>query len=653
MVGHLQVFVLSDWLSDSLPVEYSETAKGLKWLIPRAKLPWKRESTSIWPNHFYLAEEKLRTLYSGLSIGYPSHGRPYHSINLNSTKSSFLQHELPFPPEIDPKVGWLHKPYNISMKNAPYGLPLDSNEYFIYFLRGEPLSASNVIKRIENYKGWRDLGMNLFWLGVGGGTLLVIHLLILLFLRWRTGTPAHGILSVPRFELFLLILMLPCISQASAFVIRGGTTEGIITGALLLAIPMALIFSVIVFLIIAIFSGSFAQYKEVRHMGRKEPWCTKLWVFFMGRPTAGKWFYREGLPSSFLQRFGILFESRKGPPVYVLIDQNEPDTLPKWIESGQSGIGRMRAVSSDDSNEETNVPLSGRLLGCARSSYIILDLMRRISLGVISGAYSSRRSSQSLFALIITLVQFLYLFTLKPYIRRRIHVVECLSLLSEAGIFGLSICINGSNPLKERTLGYVMLALLFLTFVSQIINEWYALIKCILKLSQPHKKSFKAGLKNAIKGFVLPFLPRKHWSSFIPNVSQPKTGLAPVLPLSPETELERRDTRLQHRDPLSAMTATVVPVISPGSLNPNVIDTTAHTIAETMGSVQRAGEGKRQKGVKIEPKSELKMLRELAKASFSGVSKGEECSTSYASRMQNISGEKNPDNFQPSSSEKK
>jgi hypothetical protein len=63
--------------------------------------------------------------------------------------------------------------------------------------------------------------MNLFWLGVGGGSLVIIHFLILIFLRWRTGTPAHGILSVPTFELFLLILMLPCISQSSAFVIKG------------------------------------------------------------------------------------------------------------------------------------------------------------------------------------------------------------------------------------------------------------------------------------------------------------------------------------------------------------------------------------------------------------------------------------------------
>lgn len=63
--------------------------------------------------------------------------------------------------------------------------------------------------------------MNLFWLGIGVGGLIMIHILIIIFLRWRTRTSAYGILSVPRFELFLLILVLPCISQSSAFVIRG------------------------------------------------------------------------------------------------------------------------------------------------------------------------------------------------------------------------------------------------------------------------------------------------------------------------------------------------------------------------------------------------------------------------------------------------
>lgn len=47
----------------------------------------------------------------------------------------------------------------------------------------------------------------------------------------------------------------------------------------------------------------------------------------------------------------------------------------------------------------------------------------------------------------------------------------------------------------------------------------------------------------------------------------------------------------------------------------------------------RIAEGKRAKGLKIEPKNEMKKLRELAKASFCGDSTGEGASTSYAFRL--------------------
>ena len=63
--------------------------------------------------------------------------------------------------------------------------------------------------------------MNLFWLGVGGSCLLLLHVFAIFFLRHRIGRPPQGSLSVPRFELFLLILMLPCLSQSSTFIIKG------------------------------------------------------------------------------------------------------------------------------------------------------------------------------------------------------------------------------------------------------------------------------------------------------------------------------------------------------------------------------------------------------------------------------------------------
>ncbi|XP_077250353.1 uncharacterized protein LOC143889862 isoform X2 [Tasmannia lanceolata] len=641
-VGHLQVFVFSDWLSVSLPIEYSETTKGLRWLVPREKLPWKKEDAYVWPH-------------------YPS---PYEGPNKLSMKWEFISS---YPGPCKSEIGGLHRRQNVSMRGIPYGLPLDSSEYFIYFLRGEPLSAANVIKRMDNYTGWEDFEMNMFWLGVAVGSLLAMHLLILVLLKWRTQRSVHGILSIPRFELFLLILTFPCICQSSAFVIRGGTTGGIISGALLLAVPAAFLLSVCLFLMVAIFKGSFVQYKEVKQGPASDPCRAKMLIFFAGRPTIGKWFHREGLSLSFLPRFGILFEDRKGPPVFVLIKRDDPSSIPEWIDSGQSGIGRMRAVNLDNSNEDTTATPSESLLGCARSAYIVIDLLRRACLGFISGAYSpidpSRGQTQCILALSITLVQFLYLFILKPYIRRGVQVVETISLVCEAGIFGISFYIGHWNAFKnQRGIGIVMLALLLISFVCQLVNEWYALIKCLLQLPQSQKPSFRVGLKWVAKGLVLPFLPRKHWSRLVPGSSQPKTGLVPVVPLSPETELES-NVAAPRVDPLSSMTATVVPLYSPGSpgltehqamastnvqsaVKTNLESSSQSGLASNPRSKMKMVEVKRPKGMKSDSKNELRKLQELAKASFSGNKKVEEGSSSNAPKERcHSSDESSSDDF--------
>lgn len=114
MVGHLQVFVLADWLPVNQPIEYLETTKGLRWLIPRQELPWKNDNSSDWPH-----QEKLETMTST-------------EIDICFTNSSYMWYDIPVPIEVYPKSGWLHGQH--SMRMPPYGQPLDSNEYFTYFL---------------------------------------------------------------------------------------------------------------------------------------------------------------------------------------------------------------------------------------------------------------------------------------------------------------------------------------------------------------------------------------------------------------------------------------------------------------------------------------------------------------------------------------
>ncbi|XP_052190857.1 uncharacterized protein LOC127800341 isoform X2 [Diospyros lotus] len=154
MVGHLQVFVLADWLLVYLPVEYFETTKGLRWLLPRQKLPWKKASSSMWPNKLYTTEMELEVKQRQSSYGLPSSEGAQCAYKLNLTSySSYSQGRRPISTGTYRKNGWLPVLDNVTMKNLPYGLPLDSTEYFTYFLRGEPLSASHVIKRMERYTG--------------------------------------------------------------------------------------------------------------------------------------------------------------------------------------------------------------------------------------------------------------------------------------------------------------------------------------------------------------------------------------------------------------------------------------------------------------------------------------------------------------------
>ncbi|KAL4307642.1 hypothetical protein AHAS_Ahas16G0298700 [Arachis hypogaea] len=376
------------------------------------------------------------------------------------------------------------------------------------------------------------------------------------------------------------------------FYAGGSTRGGIITGVLLLAIPAAFILSVSLFIIIVINSGKFAQYKEFNKVPNQEVWYKKLWFLFVGKPTTGKWFYRDGLPSSFLSGFGILFDNCKGSPALVLGDQHELNTMTKWTESGQSGNERIKGVNSEDSNEENKNSIFRRVLGCMQQYYIILDLLRRVGMGMISVAYPPEKTSKSLFALVITLVQFIYLFTIKPYISRSVHVVESVSLLCEAAYQSM-VCYG----------------------------------KYLIK-TQPQTNSLRHGLKLAAKGLILPFLPKKHWPSVVSTFSQTETEQLSVNPASSGTELGRRK-RAGYMDPVSAMTATVVPVQSPHTPSPNVIERRDPRNSKAATNAHIEVEGIWLTGHKTGINDELKMLRELAKAGFSRDDRVDEASTSY------------------------
>lgn len=48
MASHMQILALSSFFTLSLPIEYAETVKGLRWLIPHVNTPWqKHEATNL------------------------------------------------------------------------------------------------------------------------------------------------------------------------------------------------------------------------------------------------------------------------------------------------------------------------------------------------------------------------------------------------------------------------------------------------------------------------------------------------------------------------------------------------------------------------------------------------------------------------------
>lgn len=78
-----------------------------------------------------MVEENLHIL----SLRFPYHTRGYSQFDLNASDLPKVKDQKPFLTEIDPNVAWLHQ-HNMSMKSSPYGLPLNSREYFTYFLVG-------------------------------------------------------------------------------------------------------------------------------------------------------------------------------------------------------------------------------------------------------------------------------------------------------------------------------------------------------------------------------------------------------------------------------------------------------------------------------------------------------------------------------------
>ncbi|KAF2315900.1 hypothetical protein GH714_040695 [Hevea brasiliensis] len=345
----IQVFALSRWLAVLLPIEYYEFARGLQWSIPYFSLPW--ESGGIHP-----------IMWSTNSSTTP---HSYISNIHDSEISQSLQQEEE----------------NVNIASPIYGLPLTPMEYRSFFESQNINPEAEYIFDPQYSNGWRIFERSMFWLAVVGGSLILLHALLFFILKFRKKNSekqrGYGALTFPRFEIFLMILALPCICEASASLVRGGTPSGRVVGILLLGVVGFSVLCLFLFLSIGITLGKLLQYKEVHQEGQIFHWYQDMIRVSLGPGKRGQWTWKNQTNSIYLIKFGALFEDLRGPPKYMLTQ----------ISIGNPSKQSDRIIASDDETEDAEAPFIQKLFGVLRIYYTLLETIKRVTLGIVVGAY--------------------------------------------------------------------------------------------------------------------------------------------------------------------------------------------------------------------------------------------------------------------------
>ncbi|RWW43166.1 hypothetical protein BHE74_00051203 [Ensete ventricosum] len=259
--------------------------------------------------------------------------------------------------------------------------------------------------------------------------------------------------------------------------------------------------SLLLILSLGIPMGKLLQYKEVHQEGEKFHWSQEFVRVTLGPGKRGQWAWKDQQSSINLTKLGPLFEDLRGPPKHMLTQ------IPG---RGNQRKHEDRIIASEVETEDAEAPFIQKLFGILRIYYMLLESVKCVSLGVLAGAYSSNRPSRTptLIILSITCFQFLFLVLKKPFIIRKVQLVEIISVAGEVGLLGACLAVLEKDffGANERRLGLFMLAMFIIMFTVQLANEWYALYQQVIRLSGTGY-SFSSGLKRALGGILLIVLP--------------------------------------------------------------------------------------------------------------------------------------------------
>ncbi|KAK4394718.1 hypothetical protein Sango_1626100 [Sesamum angolense] len=406
IASHIQIFALSRWLSVTLPVEYYELARGLQWSIPYFKLPWEKGN--------------IRSIMVGST----------------SPKDRLFRiseaHDSLFLEGLQPDTG------NSDSAAKVFGLPLTPMEYRSYFESQTIMPEAEYILDPQNSHG-----------------------------KQNKEKQSYGALIFPRFEIFLLILALPCFCEASAALIQGGTSSGMIVGVLILSLVAFLLLCLLLFLSFGITFGKLLQYKEVHQEGQKFHWYQELIRVTLGPGKRGQWTWKNQHRSFYLTILGPLFEDLRGPPKYML----------SQISGGSFSKPGGSIIASDDETEDAEAPFIQKLFGILRIYYTLIESVKRIALGIVAGAYSGTWSSRTptITLLCITSFQLFFMVLKKPFIKKKVQLVEIISVSCQVAIFAFClVLLEREFPVgDERKIGISMVSIFLLAFLVQMMNEWF------------------------------------------------------------------------------------------------------------------------------------------------------------------------------------
>jgi hypothetical protein len=160
-----------------------------------------------------------------------------------------------------------------------------------------------------------------------------------------------------------------------------------------------------------------------------------------------------------------------------------------------------------------------KVFGVLRIYFTLLESVKRVAVGIMAGAHaSSGRSSRALAVAVVAIAAFQLVFMVlkKPFIRKRVQLVEILSVAGEVVVFAACLALidrsrssadGGWLPDGEaRVVGLAMLGAFALGFAAQACNEWAALLRQVRLLSAD-RSSLLDGAKTASLGLLLLVLP--------------------------------------------------------------------------------------------------------------------------------------------------